>query len=115
MNLKEEYKSKIAPALKEKFGYKSIMQAPRLEKIVINMGISDIRENSKALENAMRDLETITGQRPIVTKAKKGMWWWKKTCEQKVSVTVNPSSDVEAQGMSYIIIDPSNITNLYYV
>ena len=73
MNLKEEYKSKVAPALKEKFGYKSIMQAPRLEKIVINMGISDIRENSKALENAMRDLEIITGQRPIVTKAKKSI------------------------------------------
>lgn len=73
MNLKEEYKSKIAPALKEKFGYKSIMQAPKLEKIVINMGVSDIRENSKALENAMRDLEIIAGQRPIVTKAKKSI------------------------------------------
>ncbi|MDO4524977.1 MAG: hypothetical protein Q4B61_06560 [Bacteroidales bacterium] len=55
------------------------------------------------------------GSTEIVIKAKKGMWWWKKTCEQKVSVTVNPSSDVEVQGMSYIIIDPSNITNLYYV
>ena len=55
------------------------------------------------------------GSTEIVIKAKKGMWWWKKTCEQKVSVTVNPSSEVEAQGMSYIIIDPSNITNLYYV
>lgn len=50
MNLKERYKTEIAPALKEKFGYKSIMQAPKLEKIVINMGISDIKENSKALE-----------------------------------------------------------------
>ena len=55
------------------------------------------------------------GSTEIVIKAKKGMWWWKKTCEQKVSVTVNPSTDVEAQGMSYIIIDPSNIANLYYV
>ncbi len=73
MNLKEEYKAKIAPALKEKFGYKSIMQAPKLEKIVINMGVSDIRENSKALENAMRDLEIIAGQKPIVTKAKKSI------------------------------------------
>ncbi len=73
MNLKEEYKAKIAPALKEKFGYKSIMQAPKLEKIVINMGVSDIKENSKALENAMRDLETIAGQKPIVTKAKKSI------------------------------------------
>ena len=73
MNLKERYKAEIAPALKEKFGYKSIMQAPKLEKIVINMGVSDIRENSKALENAMRDLELIAGQRPVVTKAKKSI------------------------------------------
>ncbi len=73
MNLKEKYKAEIAPALKEKFGYKSIMQAPKLEKIVINMGVSDIRENSKALENAMRDLELIAGQRPVVTKAKKSI------------------------------------------
>ena len=73
MNLKEEYKTKVAPALKEKFGYKSIMQAPKLEKIVINMGVSDIKENSKALENAMRDLEIIAGQKPIVTKAKKSI------------------------------------------
>lgn len=73
MDLKERYKSEIAPALKEKFGYKSIMQAPKLEKIVINMGISDIRENSKALENSMRDLELITGQKPVVTKAKKSI------------------------------------------
>ena len=73
MNLKERYKTEIAPALKEKFGYKSIMQAPKLEKIVINMGISDIKENSKALEMSMRDLELIAGQKPIVTKAKKSI------------------------------------------
>lgn len=73
MNLKERYKTEIAPALKEKFGYKSIMQAPKLEKIVINIGISDIKENSKALEMSMRDLELIAGQRPVVTKAKKSI------------------------------------------
>ena len=73
MNLKERYKTEIAPALKEKFGYKSIMQAPKLEKIVINMGISDIKENSKALEMSMRDLELIAGQKPVVTKAKKSI------------------------------------------
>ena len=73
MNLKERYKSEIVPALKEKFGYKSVMQVPKLEKIVINMGISDIRDNSKALENAMNDLTIITGQRPVVTKAKKSI------------------------------------------
>ena len=73
MNLKERYKAEIAPALKEKFGYKSIMQAPKLEKIVINMGVSDVKENSKALEMAMRDLELISGQKPIATKAKKSI------------------------------------------
>lgn len=73
MNLKEKYKSEIVPALKEKFGYKSVMAVPKLEKIVINMGVSDIKENSKALENAMRDLELIAGQKPIVTKAKKSI------------------------------------------
>lgn len=73
MNLKEKYNSEIVPALKEKFGYKSVMQVPKLEKIVINMGVSDVKDNSKALENAMRDLEIITGQKPIVTKAKKSI------------------------------------------
>ena len=71
MNLKERYKSEIVPALKEKFSYKSVMQVPKLEKIVINMGVSDVKDNSKALDNAMRDLELIAGQKPIVTKAKK--------------------------------------------
>ncbi|MDD3303490.1 MAG: 50S ribosomal protein L5 [Clostridia bacterium] len=73
MNLKEKYKSEVAPALKEKFGYKSIMQAPKLEKIVINMGVSDIKENSKAIEMAIRDLELIAGQKPVITKAKKSI------------------------------------------
>ena len=71
--LKERYTKEIVPSLKEKFSYKSVMQVPKLEKIVINMGISDIRDNSKALENAMNDLTIITGQRPVVTKAKKSI------------------------------------------
>lgn len=73
MNLKEKYNKEVVPALKEKFGYKSVMQVPKLEKIVINMGVSDVKDNSKALENAMRDLEIITGQKPIETKAKKSI------------------------------------------
>ena len=71
--LKEQYQKEVVPALMKKFGYKSIMQAPKLEKIVINMGVSDIKDNSKALENAMRDLELISGQKPIATKAKKSI------------------------------------------
>lgn len=73
MNLKERYKAEIVPALKEKFNYKSVMQVPKLEKIVINMGVSDVKDNTKALENAMRDLELITGQKSLVTKAKKSV------------------------------------------
>lgn len=73
MNLKERYKAEVVPALKEKFGYKSIMQVPKLEKIVINMGVSDVKDSSKALENAMGDLTIITGQKPIITKAKKSI------------------------------------------
>ena len=73
MNLKEKYKSEIVPALMKKFNYKSIMQVPKLEKIVINMGVSDVKESSKALDAAMADLTLITGQKPIVTKAKKSI------------------------------------------
>lgn len=73
MNLKERYKAEVVPALMEKFGYKSVMQAPKLEKIVINMGVSEVKDNSKALDVAMGELTTITGQKPIVTKAKKSI------------------------------------------
>ncbi|MBP3284441.1 MAG: 50S ribosomal protein L5 [Clostridia bacterium] len=71
--LKEKYLNEIAPKLKEKFGYTSAMQIPKLEKIVLNMGVGDVRENAKALENAVHDMETITGQKAVVTKAKKAI------------------------------------------
>lgn len=73
MNLQERYKKEVVPALKEQFGYKSIMQVPKLEKIVINMGVSDVKDSSKALEIAMKDLEIISGQKPVATKAKKSI------------------------------------------
>ena len=73
MDLKEKYKKEVVPALKEKFGYKSIMEVPKLEKIVINMGVSDVKDNSKALDVAMGDLTLIARQKPIVTKAKKSV------------------------------------------
>ena len=71
--LKEQYLKEVVPALMKKFGYKSVMQVPKLDKIVINIGLGDTRENPKSLENAMNDLTQITGQRPIVTKAKKSI------------------------------------------
>ena len=73
MNLKEKYTTEVVPALMEKFGYKSIMQVPKLDKIVINMGVSEVKDNSKALDVAMGELEMISGQKPIVTKAKKSI------------------------------------------
>lgn len=71
--LKEKYKAEIAPAMMQKFSYKSPMQIPKLEKIVINIGMGEARENPKAIENACNDLAIITGQRPIVTKARKSV------------------------------------------
>ena len=71
--LKEQYKEEIIPELMKKFEYKSVMQVPKLDKIVINIGLGDLKENPKALENAMNDLMQITGQRPVVTKAKKSI------------------------------------------
>ena len=71
--LKDKFNNELSLALKEKFKYSSTMQIPRLEKIVINMGIGEVKENPKAIEAACRDIATITGQRPIVTKAKKSV------------------------------------------
>ncbi|PMC34154.1 50S ribosomal protein L5 [Bacillus sp. UMB0899] len=71
--LKEKYQSEITPSLMKKFSYKSVMQAPKLEKIVINMGVGDAVSNSKALDVAVEELTQITGQKPVVTKAKKSI------------------------------------------
>jgi large subunit ribosomal protein L5 len=71
--LKELYKNEIVSALMDKFKYKSIMEVPRLEKIVVNMGVGDAKDNPKFLESAVEELAAITGQKPIVTKAKKSV------------------------------------------
>ena len=71
--LKEQYEKEIIPALMKKFNYKSIMQVPRLDKIVINVGLGDTRENPKSLENAVNDITQITGQKPVITKARKSI------------------------------------------
>ena len=68
--LKEQYESEIKDALMKKFSYKNVMQVPKLDKIVINMGVGEAKENAKILEAVMADLQTITGQKPIITKAK---------------------------------------------
>ncbi len=71
--LKDQYQDKIVDALMKKFGYKNKLQAPKLEKIVINMGVGEAKENAKILEAAVKDMETITGQKAVVTKAKKSV------------------------------------------
>ena len=68
--LKETYKSEVAPALMKKFGYKSVMQIPKLDKIVINVGCGEARENSKVVDAIISDLSQITGQRPVVCRAR---------------------------------------------
>ena len=72
-NLKAKYAAEVAPALMQKFGYKSTMQIPRLEKIVINVGCSEARENPKVLDAVVNDLTTISGQKAVITKAKKSV------------------------------------------
>ena len=72
-NLKKLYQDEVAPALMQKFGYKSTMQIPRLEKIVVNVGCSEARENPKVLDAVVNDLTTITGQKAVITKAKKSV------------------------------------------
>ena len=71
--LKEQYINEVVPAMMKKFNYTSVMQVPKLEKVVINIGLGETKDNPKALDNAMNDLSIITGQRPIVTKAKKSI------------------------------------------
>ena len=68
--LKDMYKNEIVDAMVKKFGYKNVMQVPKLEKIVINMGVGEAKENAKVLESAVSDMETITGQKAVITKAK---------------------------------------------
>ena len=71
--LKELYEKEAKPALMKKFGYTSVMQVPKLEKIVINVGLGDVKDSPKVLEHTLNDIELITGQKPIVTKSKKSI------------------------------------------
>ena len=68
--LKEQYQNEIVDAMIKKFGYKNIMEVPKLDKVVINMGVGEAKENAKVLESAVKDLETISGQKAVLTRAK---------------------------------------------
>lgn len=71
--LKDKYNDEVVPALMEKFKYNNVMEVPKLEKVVINMGLGDVKDNAKLLESAVNDLAIISGQKPIITKAKKSV------------------------------------------
>lgn len=73
MRLEERYTKEIKDALMKKFGYKSVMQIPKLDKVVVNVGVGEAKENSKAIDSAMGDIALITGQKPVITRAKKSV------------------------------------------
>ena len=91
--LKSRYKSDIAPALKTQFGYKNVMQIPNLTKIVVNMGVGDAARDSKLIEGAIRDLATITGQKPQVTKSRKSIAQFKLREGQPIGAHVTMRGD----------------------
>lgn len=91
--LKEFYRSEVAPKLMEKFGYKSVMQIPKLDKIVINVGAGEARDNSKAIDAIVKDIATITGQQPTVCKAKKSVANFKLREGMNIGVKVTLRGD----------------------
>lgn len=91
--IKEKYLTEAVPALQQKFGYKNVMMIPRLEKIVINMGLGDCKDNAKALETAVTELATISGQKPLVTKSKKSIANFKLRAGMNVGAKVTLRGD----------------------
>ena len=91
--LKDQYKSDIAPALMKKFGYKSVMQIPKLEKIVINVGCGDSKDNVKAIDAVVKDITEITGQKAVITRAKKSVANFKLREGMPVGVKVTLRAD----------------------
>jgi len=91
--LRDKYRAEVAPALMQKFGYKNVMEIPRLEKIVLNVGLGDCKDNAKALEVAVAELATISGQKPMVTKAKKSVANFKLRAGMNVGAKVTLRGD----------------------
>lgn len=86
--LKDKYTSEVAPAMMETFKYKSVMEIPKIEKIVLNMGVGEVKDNPKALDNAMRDMGIIAGQKPIATTASKSVAAFKLRDGMKIGCKV---------------------------
>jgi len=91
--LKEKYLKEVAPALQQKFSYKNVMQIPQLKKVVINMGVGEAITNAKAIDSAVGDLMKITGQRPIVTRAKKSIAAFKVRAGMPIGTKVTLRGD----------------------
>ena len=91
--LKEHYKQEVAPQLMNKFAYKSIMQIPKIEKVIINVGAGEARDNSKAIDAILRDLSLITGQKPVVCTAKKSVANFKLREGMKIGAKVTLRGD----------------------
>jgi large subunit ribosomal protein L5 len=91
--LKEKYLSEICPALLQKFGYQSVMQVPKVEKVVINMGVGEAAGNIKVLDSAVADLQLITGQKPVITRAKKSIAGFKLREGMPIGVKVTLRGD----------------------
>jgi len=91
--MKKKYREEATPALMKKFEYKSVMQVPKVEKIIVNVGCGDARDNAKAIEAVVRDISTITGQKAVVTKAKKSVANFKLRTGMPVGVKVTLRQD----------------------
>ncbi len=91
--LKDTYKAEIIPAMMQKFEYKNIMQVPKLEKVVINMGMGDVKDNPKALDSALEELAIISGQRPVVTTARHSVANFKLREGMKIGAKVTLRGD----------------------
>jgi len=91
--LREYYKDEVIPALTEKFGYKNVMEVPKFEKIVVNMGLGEAIQNAKILDNAVAELAQIAGQRPVITKARKSIATFKLRKGMSIGCSVTLRSD----------------------
>ncbi len=91
--IKERYKSEIMPALMKEFSYENVMQVPELKKIVVNIGMGEALQNAKALDNAVNDVTAITGQKPVITRAKKSIANFKVRAGNPIGVTVTLRGD----------------------
>jgi large subunit ribosomal protein L5 len=91
--LKDSYRDEVVPALMKEFGYRNVMEVPRLEKIVVNVGVGEALQNAKALDHTVEDVATITGQRPIVTRARKSIAGFKLREGMSIGVRVTLRGD----------------------